>query len=137
MVSSYVYALYVTAFSLLFATAAVSIYGVLAKRNVIKKIISLTILGDTVNTVAILIGYRLYRHVIPAILPTLHPRESTIKLFASSAVDPIPQVLVITAIVINLAVTAFLTFLAIQAYRLYGTLEYDKILRIRRGGEGG
>jgi len=130
-------ALCVAAYAALLATAAVSLYGVLGRRNVIKKIIALTILGDTVNTIAILAGYRLSPHAAPPVLPTLTPSKAVLARFASTAVDPIPQALVLTAIVINLAVTAFLTFLAIQAFRLYGTLDYAKILRLRRGGSGG
>jgi len=127
------FVLYVASFAALFATAAVGAYGVLAKRNVVKKIIALTILGDTVNTVAILVGFRVSGRVAPPVLPTLKPSKEVLESFASTAVDPIPQALVITAIVINLAVTAFLLFLAVRAYALYGTLDYDEILRLRRG----
>lgn len=130
---SLTYCLYVAAFATLFATAAVALYGVLAKENVLKKVIALTILGDTVNTVAILAGFRVAPRVAPPILPTLRPSREALKAFASTAVDPVPQALVITAIVINLAVTAFLLFLAVRAYALYGTLNYGEIMRVRRG----
>ncbi len=127
------YAVYAASISILIATAGVALYGVLAKRNIIKKVIALTILGDTVNTVAILLGFRVCGTALPPILPSLSPSEGMLKEFARSAVDPIPQVLVITAIVINLAVTAFLLFLTVRVYALYNTLDYSKVMRARRG----
>jgi len=119
--------LYVLNLAVLLGVALVGVYGVLAKKNIIKKIIALTILGDTVNTIAIYLGYRVKGNPLPPILPYLHPSQQEISVFASRAVDPIPQALVITAIVINLAVTAFLLFLAVKIYQQYGTLDYKRI----------
>lgn len=130
---SVAYVIYVASFIALVATAVVGVYGVLAKRNIIKKVIALTIVGDTANTFAILLGFRASTNVVPPILPTLNPSREVLKRFAESAVDPVPQALVITAIVINLAITAFLLFLAIRIYSLYGTLDYGEVIRIRRG----
>ncbi|RLG84378.1 MAG: Na+/H+ antiporter subunit C, partial [Thermoprotei archaeon] len=55
----------------------------------------------------------------------------TIREMLSRSVDPLPQALVITAIVINMAVTLFIVFIAIQTYRLYGTLDARKIKELR------
>jgi len=136
---SVAYVIYVASFITLIATAVVGVYGVLAKRNIIKKVIALTIVGDTVNTFAILLGFRASTNVVPPVLPTLNPSKEVLRRFAETAVDPVPQALVITAIVINLAITAFLLFLAIRIHSLYGTLDYGEVIRVRRGeldGEG-
>ncbi len=136
---SVAYVIYVASFITLACTAAVGVYGVLAKRNIIKKIIALTIVGDTANTFAILLGFRVSANVMPPVLPSLNPSKELLTRFAGAAVDPVPQALVITAIVINLAITAFLLFLAVRIYSLYGTLDYGKVIRVRRGeldGEG-
>jgi len=136
---SVAYVIYVASFTVLIATAAVGVYGVLGKRNIIKKVIALTIVGDTANTFAILLGFRASTNVVPPILPTLNPSREMLRKFAGAAVDPVPQALVITAIVINLAITAFLLFLAVRVYSLYGTLDYGEVIRVRRGevsGEG-
>lgn len=121
--------LYLANLAVLLAVSVMGVYGVIGKRNIIKKVIALTILGDTVNTLAIFLGYRVKGNPLPPILPYLSPTREEIASFASRSVDPIPQALVITAIVINLAVTAFLLFLAVKIYEHYGTLDYQEIWR--------
>lgn len=115
----------------------ITIYGVVVKTNIIKKIISLTILGDTANLLIIFLGYRLIPLPKPPILPSINPSIEELSEFIRSSVDPLPQALVITAIVINVAIVAFLTFLAIQVYNHYGTLEYNEIIDVKRGEIGG
>ena len=119
-------------YAALFAVFTIAVYGVVVKPNILKKIIALSILGDTANTIMILLGYRTLAKPLPPILPTLTPAKELIREFSMTSVDPIPQVLVITAIVINMAVTALLAFLAVQVYRLYNTLDYREVLKLRR-----
>ncbi|HDD26878.1 MAG TPA: Na+/H+ antiporter subunit C, partial [Acidilobales archaeon] len=128
---NYLLATYV--YASLIVIVAVAIYGIIAKPNLIKKIIALTILGDTVNTFIILIGYRFVSKPKPPVIPTLHPSPEDIINVVKYGVDPLPQAFVITAIVINLAITAFLVMLVVRTYRAYGTLEMDLIER-RKGG---
>jgi len=126
-------ALRLSPYAIMGVIMAISTYGVIAKPNILKKIIALTILADTVNTLAIFIGYRLIEFPWPPVLPSLAPSKELLREFGRRAVDPLPQALVITAVVINVAVTALLAFLAIQAYRLYGTLNHDRIARLKGG----
>jgi len=112
---------------------AVSLYGVLVKPNIVKKIISLTILGDSANTFAILVGYRATYPVSPPVQLNVPPSPSDVSQLTGLSVDPLPQALVLTAIVIGLAVNVFLIFLAIQIYRLYGTLNMREIARVKGG----
>ncbi len=114
----------------------IALYGVFYKPNLIKKIISLTILGDTANAFALIIGYRLWlSETTPSRPPILvgytHANKSMVEQFANTAVDPLPQALVLTAVVIGLAVTLFLVFLALQIYRHYGTLDMREVRRLR------
>ncbi len=46
-------------------------------------------------------------------------------------VDPLPQALVLTAIVIGLAVTALIAALAMRVYEKYGTFDITKIRRLK------
>jgi multicomponent Na+:H+ antiporter subunit C len=46
-------------------------------------------------------------------------------------VDPLPQALVLTAIVISLATTAFVIAVAIRIYEKYGTFDITKIRRLK------
>jgi multicomponent Na+:H+ antiporter subunit C len=109
----------------LLATAAISIYGIVVRPSLTKKIISLTILGDALNVLAIFIGFKVFS-IPPVLIPGVE-----LELFVGLAVDPLPQALVLTAIVIGLAVTLFLVFLALQIYRLYGTLDTRRIRELR------
>lgn len=119
----------------MFVNLGISLYGVFAKPSLIKKIIALTILSDTANTFAIIIGYKRwpnpYNPVKPPVLTNLSAGPEQIYEFAETAVDPLPQALVLTAIVIGLAVTLFLVFLTLQIYRLYGTTDVRKIAKLR------
>ncbi|AHF79506.1 sodium:proton antiporter [Thermococcus paralvinellae] len=115
----------------LLLTLAVSLYGIIARPNMLKKIISLTILGDVVNVMVVFIGYRFTYPVAPPILPSLS--KESLSQFVNTAVDPLPQALVITAVVIGMAVNMLLAVLTIQLYRLYGTLDVREIAK--RGGE--
>jgi len=113
----------------------ISLYGIFYKPSLIKKIISLTIFSDTANTFAIIIGYIRWRTATqppqPPVLTNLNPTEKDLATFASMSVDPLPQALVLTAIVIGLAVTLFLVFLTLQAYRLYKTTDVREIAKLR------
>jgi multicomponent Na+:H+ antiporter subunit C len=119
----------------LFINAGISLYGIFARPSLIKKIIALTIFSDTANALAIVVGYRVWpsreQSPIPPVLTTTKPSSEDISRFVTQAVDPLPQALVLTAIVIGLAVTLFLVFLTLQVYRLYGTTDVRKIARLK------
>ena len=120
-------------FMSMIVNTALALYGIFARPSLIKKIIALTILGDSVNTIAIIVGFRqpaAPTNPIPAIF-IWKPTPSKLAWFSKMAVDPLPQALVLTAIVIGLAVTLFLVFLTIQVYRHYGTTDVRKIARLR------
>ncbi|MCD6324008.1 MAG: NADH-quinone oxidoreductase subunit K, partial [Desulfurococcales archaeon] len=96
-------------FSLLISAVVIniglSLYGVFRKPSLIKKIIALTIFGDTANVLAIIVGYRSWpgpwSPPVPPILLNTHPTHADITKFAATAVDPLPQALVLTAVVIG------------------------------------
>lgn len=120
----------------LLATLLIGIYGFVRKPNLVKKLIALTIIGDTANLIIVMLGYRLRYPAKPPILPELS-REA-LSNFLSTAVDPLPQALVITAVVIGMAVNILIAFAIVQIYRLYGTLDarelreaLPKIIRVR------
>lgn len=123
-------ALWIYFYITLIGLIAIAVYGIVVRPNLLKKIIALSILGDTANTFIIFLGFRRGEASVP-IIPTIKPTLEELLRFKETAVDPLPQCLVITAIVINMSVTAFLIALAIQLYRLYGTLDVRKAVRLR------
>ncbi len=118
-------------FFVMIATFGVAIYGIVFKPNMLKKIIALTIFGDTANVFMIFVGYRAIYPIKPPVLWTMKPDKNVLNTFVSQTIDPVPPALVITAIVINMAITLLITFLAIQAYRLYGSLDVRDLSKLK------
>jgi len=110
----YNYVYYIGAFGLVL----IGIYIVLVKHNLIKVIIGLSILDTGVNLFLISVGY---------IAKGTAPIFSMPAIKAENMVDPVPQALVLTAIVIGVAVLAIALSLAIKLYQHYGTLNLHKI----------
>ena len=99
----------------------VGLYGVLRKRNLVKIIIGLGIIEYAMNLFFILLAYR-YQGRAP-----IEARGQDI----APMVDPLPQALVLTSIVIGLAVTALVIAIAIRIYEKYGTFDITEIKRLR------
>jgi multicomponent Na+:H+ antiporter subunit C len=99
----------------------IGLYCVLRKRNIIKIIIGLGIIEYAINLFFILVGYRTHGRA-----PILAKDQ-----IIANMVDPLPQALVLTSIVIGLAVTALIVAIAIRIYEKYGTFDITKIRRLR------
>ena len=99
----------------------VGLYGVLRKRNIVKMIIGLAIIEYSMNLFFVLLGYRFHGRA---------PIDAQGQLIANM-VDPIPQAVVLTSIVIGLGVTALLISIAIRIYERYGTFDITKIKRLK------
>jgi multicomponent Na+:H+ antiporter subunit C len=104
--------------------AAAGIYCVVVKPNLIKKIIGLGIFTNSIHLFLISTGFR-----EGGIAPIVTPQN--LGIFAQYAVDPLPQALVLTSIVIQLSVTALALGIAILAFRYLDTLDTDKMNRLR------
>ncbi|MCM8773530.1 MAG: sodium:proton antiporter [Candidatus Omnitrophica bacterium] len=99
----------------------VGLYGVLRKRNIIKIIIGLVICEYAVNLFLVLVGYK-----IRGRSPLYSPEQSIIDM-----VDPLPQALVLTSIVIGLATTALVVGIAIRIYEKYDTFDITRIRKLK------
>ena len=110
---------------LCFMLFIVGLYGVSCKKNLIKIVIGFIIMDYSVNLFLILIGFRK-----GGIAPIL-AKSMDIKTFAAKSVDPLPQAMVLTAIVIGLAVTALMVALCVRIYERYGTFDITKIRKLK------
>jgi multicomponent Na+:H+ antiporter subunit C len=110
---------------LCFGLFLIGVYGLLTKKNLIKIIISMNLIGYAVNLFFILIAYR---H--DGIAPVLET-GAAINSHAQNMVDPLPQGLVATAIIIDLALTVLLASLALGIYAKYKTFDITKIRRLK------
>jgi multicomponent Na+:H+ antiporter subunit C len=90
------------------------------KRNMIKKIIGFGILSNGVHLMLITTGFR-----AGGISPVVTP--ANIAEFASLSVDPLPQALVLTSIVIDLSITTLALMIIIWVYKNFGTIDSDRI----------
>lgn len=112
-------------YSLCFVLIAIGLYGMVVKKNVMKIVISLAIMEYGINLLLILIGYR--DNGAP---PILQEGADAAK-FAAEAVDPLPQALVLTSIVISLGVLALLVAICIRLYERYGTFDITEMRRLK------
>jgi multicomponent Na+:H+ antiporter subunit C len=103
----------------------IGLYGIIAKKNIIKIIVGVNIVGYAINLLFILLGYR-WEGIAPILT-----RDMNVERFATTAVDPLPQAIVLTSIVIDLAFAAFIAALAIRLFEKYGTFDTDKIRRLK------
>lgn len=97
------------------------LYTVTFKRNLIKIVIGINVLEAGVNLFLITLAYR---SGSTAPIFTLAPKGEEMSL-------PAPHALTLTSIVIGLAVTALMLSLAIFIFRHYGTLDAEKVNRLR------
>ena len=99
----------------------VGLYCIVRKRNIIKIILGIIIAEYAVNLLFILVAYR------QAGRAPIYSQQAEI----TNMVDPLPQALVLTAIVIGLAVTALLVAIAMRIYEKYGTFDITKIKELK------
>ena len=100
----------------------IGFYGMMAKNNLMKKLIGMNIFQWSIILFYISIGSK-KGGTVPIIDPSLH---SVIR--AIDYINPLPHVLMLTAIVVGVATTGIALTLLILIYRKYGTLEEDEIL---------
>jgi multicomponent Na+:H+ antiporter subunit C len=110
---------------LTFAVLLIGVYAVVAKKNVVKVIVGVLLLDYAVNLLLVLVGYRAEGQP-----PILSEGQRASEL-ATSAVDPLPQAMVLTSIVIGLGLTALMVALAVRLYEKYGTFDTDRIRKLR------
>ncbi|MDI6641200.1 MAG: sodium:proton antiporter [Elusimicrobiota bacterium] len=109
---------------------SVGLYCILVKRNLIKIIIGLGIMEYAVNLFFILVGY-----VHSGRFPILAKEDFNIEHLTFNIkqpiVDPIPQALILTAVVIGLAVTCLIVALALRIYEKYRTYDVRELRRLK------
>ena len=103
----------------------IGLYGVMSKNNLIKKIMGLTIMNGSIVLFFISIGYRK-----GGLAPILE-KGTTGDIPTTILVDPLPQALMLTAIVIGISVTALALALIVKIYSKYKTLDIQQLSKER------
>jgi multicomponent Na+:H+ antiporter subunit C len=101
------------------------LYGVVAKKNLVKIVIGTIIIEYGVNLMLILNGYR-FGGTAPIVTDAARASQET-----ASFVDPLPQALILTAIVIGLGTTSLIISICLRLYEKYGTFDILQIRRLR------
>jgi multicomponent Na+:H+ antiporter subunit C len=104
----------------------IGFYGMMGKNNLIKKLIGMNIFQWSIILFYISMGSK-KGATVPVVDPSLHPAVRAIDY-----INPLPHVLMLTAIVVGVATTGIALSLLIILYRRYGTIEEDEILQALR-----
>jgi multicomponent Na+:H+ antiporter subunit C len=109
---------------------ALGLYCLLSKRNLIKLVIGLSVLTDGIHLFLISLVYRMGGKAA-IVTPEVIEAGAVSEFLHTLAVDPLPQALVLTSIVINICILALALSLVVYAYRHYKTLDPFKMRGLR------
>jgi len=104
----------------------IGLWGVLAKKNILKMIISIAIFDTGLNILIVSLGYLPGRAA-----PIIDGTKVTAQNIAATAIDPVPQALVLTAIVIGFGVTALMLVYALKLHQNKKTLDINQFTDLK------
>lgn len=100
----------------------IGFYAMVAERHLIRNILGLALVESGVNLLLVAVGFR-----DGAAAPILKAGQAM-----GAMVDPLPQALVLTAIVIGFGVLALALALVVRVYQAYGTLDAREVAQLMR-----
>ena len=108
-----------------FIVILIGLYGALTQRNILRMIVSFAVANTGVNLVLVGVGY-LSGRTAPILDESVPAAEA-----ATRVIDPVPQALVLTAIVIGVGVTALMLAYAYRLYQTKGSLNISKHIDLK------
>ena len=99
----------------------IGLYGILGKRNLVKKLI-----GMTIFQTAIFLFYIEGATKLGGTVPII---SNTIGNDPTKYINPLPHVLILTGIVVGISLTGVALAFLIVIYRAYGTLDDKEIMK--------
>ena len=112
-------AVYGTAIALIL----IGLYAILIKKHLVKIVIGLSIMDAGIHLLFVAVGY-----ISSGTAPIFSPGNEDA---AQRMVDPVPQALVLTAIVIGFAITALALSLVIRLYKHHHTANIDQLKSLK------
>ena len=111
----------------------IGLYGMIAKNNLAKKVVGMTLFQTSIILFFISTGVK-SGGTVPIVMgdPHLHGHAVPGTVHAIQYVNPLPHVLMLTAIVVMVATFGVAVALLMLIYRRYKTLEGDEIVEIRK-----
>jgi len=110
----------------------IGLYAMIAKKNLVKKIIGMNIFQTAIILFYVSIGAK--RGATLPIIEHAHGHGGH-AVQAADYINPLPHVLMLTAIVVSVATLGVALALAMRIYFHYGTLEEDEIQKKIIGNE--
>lgn len=110
----------------------IGFYVVIARGNLVKKLVGLNIFQTSVFLLYISIG-KVEGGTAPILVGTPEGADAEAAAAAAAAViytNPLPSVLILTAIVVGVATTALGLALVVRIKETYGTVEEDEIIEM-------
>ncbi|MBI4756167.1 MAG: NADH-quinone oxidoreductase subunit K [Betaproteobacteria bacterium] len=108
-----------------FLLILVGFYGALTNRNILRMIVAFSIADTGVNIVIVAVGYMRGRSA-PILDSTVSAADALARI-----IDPVPQALVLTAIVIGVGVTALMLAYAYKLYEKKRSLDIAKFTELK------
>jgi multicomponent Na+:H+ antiporter subunit C len=118
LVAKYNYWIYIT-------LMMIGLYAMIAKNNLVKKIVGMNIFQTAIILFYVSTGVK--RGGTLPIIEHGHGGHSHV-IHTADYINPLPHVLMLTAIVVSVATLGVALALAIKVYNRYNTLEEDEIL---------
>ena len=118
-------------YALCFLLFMIGLYCAAVKKNMVKIVIGIMIMEYAVNLFLIMLGYRTGGTAPIVGREDITTGSQLSNLFINSCVDPLPQALVLTSIVISLGSLALMISICIRTYEKYGTFDITEIRRLK------
>jgi len=108
-----------------FILILMGLYGALTNSNILRMIVSFSVANTGVNIVLVSVGY-MHGRTAPILDSAVPLAEASTRI-----IDPVPQALVLTAIVIGLGITTLMLAYAYKLYETKGTLDIAKFSELK------
>ena len=108
-----------------FLLILLGLYGAITHRNLLRLIVGFTVADTGTHLVLIAVGY------MPGRTAPILGGEVSVEQAAARIIDPVPQALVLTAIVIGLGVTALMLAYAYRIFSAKGTLDISRLRELK------
>ena len=118
--------------ALCFLLFMLGLYCAVVKKNMVKIVIGIIVMEYAVNLFLVMLGFR-----VGGIAPIIDRAQYDPVMrqvatgFVNSSVDPLPQALVLTSIVISLGSLALMISICVRTYEKYGTFDITQIRRLK------
>jgi multicomponent Na+:H+ antiporter subunit C len=115
-------------FFIYIALMMIGFYAMMAKKNLVKKLVGINIFQWSIILFFVSLGAK-RGGAIPIIVGAHGHGHEPVAVKAAELVNPLPHVLMLTAIVVGVATTGVALALLLRIYKTYGTVDETEVLK--------